>query len=510
VEGPLERLRGIDSECRRLIHAAAVLQWDQETCMPRLGVEERSEQLALLQGLIHDRQSSLEVGEALDALGVPPAEKDVDGAAALRGLPQRERAFLRELRRGHRRGTQLPRRLVTELARQTAVGQHLWARSREARSFTMFCPQLKRIVELVRETAACLGYSEHPYDPLLDEHEPWTSTAEVQKVFEVLGRGLQDLLQRILGCGRRPNTHFLRRHFQPGAQREFCLQALRAIGYDLDRGRLDESAHPFTITLGGSDVRVTTRFDPHFPGAGIFGALHEGGHALYELGIDESLRGSILAEGTSQGMHASQSRLWEPLVGRSLPCWEHFYPRLRELFPHALSDVSLEEFHGGVNAVAPSMIRVEADEVTYNLHILLRFDMERLLVARQLEVEDLPGAWNEACVGRLGVRPTDDAQGVLQDIHWSMGAIGYFPTYALGNLYAAQLFAAFARDNPDWPAQIRQGRFGSLQGWLREKVHRHGKVFCASELCRRATGSSLEPSHLLEYLNRKFSEVYGL
>lgn len=506
----LERLQVIDAECQKLIHTSAILQWDQETYMPSRAVEERSEQLALLQGLIHDRLTSAEVGQALDALRVPANEKDVEGASALRGLEEAQRAFLREARRSYRRNTQLPRELVTELARQTAIGQQLWARAREASSFTLFSAQLKIIVGLVRDVAACLGHAQHPYDPLLDEYEPWTTTAEVQRVFAGLAKGLTELLGRILAHGKPVDSSFLCREYDVARQRQFSLEALRAMGYDFERGRLDESAHPFTTTLGRADVRVTTRYHPRFFSTGIFGTVHEGGHALYEMGIDESLRGTLLGDGASQGIHESQSRLWENLIGRSLPFWEHFYPRLRELFPTALDGVSLQAFHRGVNAVGPSLIRVEADEVTYGLHIVLRFELEKRLIARELEVEDLPEAWSAASQRLLGVRPPGDAEGVLQDIHWSMGSIGYFPTYALGNLYAAQFFAAFAREHPDWPAQVRQGQFAVLREWLRDKIHRHGRVYSARELCRRVTGCPLDPVHQLEYLNRKFSEVYGL
>lgn len=510
MDRQLQRLREIDGECRRLIHTAAVLQWDQETYMPSRAVEERAEQLSLLQGLVHDRLTSAEVGEALAGLGVPESELEVEQSAGLGRLSVADRAFLRETRRSYRRSTQIPRDLVMELARQAAIGQELWARAREASSFRLFSGQLETIVGLVREMAACLGHMGHPYDPLLDEYEPWMKTADAQRVFEGLKAGLSELLQRIQSAGRPVNTEFLSRQYEVARQRQFSLEVLRAVGYDFQRGRLDESAHPFTSTLGRADVRVTTRFNPRFFNTGIFGTIHEGGHALYELGIDEALHGSLLADGASLGIHESQSRMWENLVGRSLPFWRHFYPRLRELFPGGLDGVSLEDFHRGVNAVGPSLIRVEADEVTYNLHICLRFDLEKLLIAGDLPVEDLPAAWDEASRALLGVSPPDDASGVLQDIHWSMGAIGYFPTYALGNLYAAQFFDAFTRQRPDWEAEVGKGELSPLRSWLQENIHRHGRLYPAPELCRRVTGSTLEPAYLLRYLDRKYAQVYAL
>jgi carboxypeptidase Taq len=506
----LERLRAIDRQVHLLGHTAAVLHWDQETYMPAQAVDERAEQLALLQGLIHDRTTDPAVGDFLGELGVPESEQEVEQAASLRALNTVDRAFLREIRRSFRRNTQIPRRLVIELARQTAVGQQLWATARREANFPMFAGQLKTIVSLMREMASCLGYVDHPYDPLLDEYEPFTGTAEVTKVFDGLQQGLKELLQRIRTSRRPVETAFLSRQYDVARQREFSLEVLQALGYDFQRGRFDESAHPFTSTLGRADVRVTTRFNPSFFNSGIFGTIHEAGHALYELGLDETLRGGILGDGASLGIHESQSRMLENLVGRSLPFWEHFYPRLQEVFPASLGDVSLEAFHRGINAVGPSLIRVEADEVTYGLHIVLRFELEKSLIAGDLEVEQLPEAWKQKADRLLGVSPPDDSRGVLQDIHWSMGAIGYFPTYALGNLYAAQFFDCFEKQNADWQAQLRQGQFTPLLGWLREQIHRHGRLYPAPELCRRVTGKRLEPTHFLDYLNRKFSEVYAL
>jgi carboxypeptidase Taq len=507
VNEKLLRLKEIDREHRLLGHAAAVLHWDQETYMPDGAVRERADQLSLLSGLIHDRITQPEIGEILTTLGVtfepdplPVVPEIFEGV---------DRAFLRGLARVYRRSTKIPRRLVTELAKQTAMGQHIWVEARKAADFSKFSGQLSVIIGLVREVSACLGYEDHPYDPLLDEYEPWMKTAEVEEVFAGLRAGLRKLLDRIQGSEVSVDINFLHRDYEIEKQKLFNLQVSKAIGYDFHRGRIDESAHPFTTTLGSSDVRITTRYNANFFPAGVFGTIHECGHGLYELGFGEDLQGSLLAEGTSLGVHESQSRMWENLIGRSLPFWNHFLPELKKFFPGSLKDVGLRRFYEGINRVAPSFIRVEADEVTYNLHVLLRFELEKQLVTGDLAVEDLPVAWNAKMKELLGLTPPDDAQGVLQDIHWSGGMIGYFPTYALGNLYAAQFFQALIREVSDWRQQLEQGQFARILDWLRGNVHKHGGVYSAQELCSRITAETLNPRHLLGYLEKKFGDIYG-
>jgi carboxypeptidase Taq len=504
----VQRLREIDGEYRLLSHASALLHWDQETYMPEAAVQERAEQLSLLSGMMHDRITQPEIGEMLDSIGVrfepdpvPVVPQTFQGIDA---------AFLRELARLYRRNMKIPRRVVTEFARQTAIGQRVWIEAREAADFSRFSGQLAVILDLVRELSSCLGFQDHPYDPLLDEYEPWMKTAEVEEVFKGLRTGLRDLLERIEASGRSVDAAFLHLSYDIAKQKSFGLKVLQTIGYDFTRGRLDESAHPFTTTLGSSDVRITTRYNEDFLPSGIFGTIHECGHGLYELGFDKALQASLLAEGASLGVHESQSRMWENLIGRSLPFWSHFYPQLQELFPDCLHGVDLRGFYHGVNRVAPSFIRVEADEVTYNLHILLRFELEKQLVTKELAVEDLPGAWNNGMEELLGLSPPDDAKGVLQDIHWSAGMIGYFPTYALGNLFAAQFFDAMCRELPDWRGQVEGGRFENILLWLRQNLHRHGRLYSAGELCERITGQSLNPRYLLDHLERKFGEIYGL
>jgi carboxypeptidase Taq len=365
------------------------------------------------------------------------------------------------------------------------------------------------VVSLVREMASALGWEEQAYDPLLDEYEPYMKTQDLERIFASFLPRLKGLVARIAAAGREPDTAFLTRSFPPALQEKFGRQVLEAMGYDFRRGRLDVSAHPFTTRLGNADVRLTTRYNPEYFNSGIFGMIHEGGHGIYEQGAGAGLGGTLLADGASMGMHESQSRLYENVIGRSLPFWKYFYPRLRELFPAALKDVDLKAFYRGINAVRPSLIRVEADEVTYNLHIVLRFNLEKALLEGSLAVRDLPEAWNRQSAELLGLTPPGDAEGVLQDIHWCWGAIGYFPTYTLGNLYSAQLYAAMQRELPDLEQEMSEGNLEIIRAWLAEKIHKAGRLYPAGELCLRATGEKLDPAYFMDYLEAKYSEIYG-
>jgi carboxypeptidase Taq len=503
----LQRLKEVDREYRLLSHTAAILHWDQETYMPEAAVQDRADQLSLLSGLMHDRITHPEVGEQLSDLGVAFQQGPVPQVPeTFQGI---EGAFLRELARQYRRSSKIPRRVVTELTKQTAIGQRIWAEARKDSDFSKFSGQLAVILELVREVSSCLDFEDHPYDPLLDEYEPWMKSAEVGEVFAGLREGLKRLLDRIRGSGKSVDTEFLGRNYEIEKQKSFGFRVLKALGYDLKRGRLDESAHPFTTTLGSDDVRITTRYNGRFFPTAIFGTIHECGHGLYELGFDPAVQGTLLADGASLGLHESQSRMMENMIGRSLPFWTHFYPELKKIFPDSLADVDLRRFYEGVNRVTPSFIRVEADEVTYNLHILLRFELEKQLISGDLAVDDLPAAWNAKMEELLGLKPPDDAKGVLQDVHWSGGMFGYFPTYSLGNLYAAQFFNILKADISDWRKHFEEGHFRAILDWLREKIHKHARVYSARELCTRVTGESLNPRYLLEYLEEKFGEIYG-
>jgi carboxypeptidase Taq len=347
------------------------------------------------------------------------------------------------------------------------------------------------------------------YDPLLDDYEPGLKTADVQAIFTVLRPQQVALIQEI---GARPplDDSFLHQPYDTQKQWDFGVEVITSFGYDWNRGRQDKSPHPFSTSFGLDDVRITTRVYPNYLNPALFGTMHEAGHAMYEQGVDRNLERTPLAHGASLGLHESQSRMWENLVGRSLPFWEHFYPRLQQTFPEQLGQVDLMTFFKGANRVQPSLIRVEADEATYNLHIMLRLELEIALLEGSLEVKDLPEAWNANMQAYLGITPPDDALGVLQDIHWSIGLIGYFSTYALGNLIAAQIWERINADIPDLAGQIRQGEFAPLLGWLRQNIHKHGSKFEPQELVQRVTGSKIDPAPYIRYLRSKFGQIYGL
>ena len=481
-----------------LNHAAAVLEWDQETYMPEGAAESRAHQIATLRRLSHDFLTADETSRYLEAL----ADKEFEPGSD-------DEAILLIARRDFDRATRIPSDLVADLARTAALARQAWRNARENDDFALFSPHLEKIIDLNRQKAEALGYKEHIYDALLDEYEPGMKTSEVASVFADLR---QQLVPIVKDLTERPqlDDSIIHRHFPHSAQWKFGVDVIRDIGYDFTNGRQDLSTHPFTTTFSISDVRLTTRLDEHFFNPAFFGTLHEAGHGMYEQGVDRSLERTLLAEGTSLGMHESQSRLWENLVGRGRDFWQCYFPKAQEAFPEALGGVNLEEFYRAINRVQNSLIRVEADEVTYNLHIMIRFEIETELMNGSLSVEGLPDAWNDRMEAYLGIRPGNDAEGVLQDIHWSLGAIGYFPTYALGNLMSTQLFNAALRDIPDLREHIRHGSFVQLLGWLRNHVHCFGRKKTASEILLDATGSGLSVESWIQYIQRKYEDIYSL
>jgi carboxypeptidase Taq len=506
----LKRLIELDREIALLGHVNALLGWDQETYMPSKAVEERSEQIALVEGLAHERSVAVEIGDLLGALGSTTESPLGDPA-----LDARERAYLRVLRTAYDRETKLPADLVAELARETSLSQAVWIDARARNDFHSFAPRLERMVELKKRQAACLsvgkaGASVGGYDALLDLFEPGATSASVASVFSLLRKDLVALLGKI---GSRPQVDdsFLHKPCEAKRQAAISEWLMGLMSYDLGRGRLDTVAHPFTTTLGGDDVRITTRYIEDFFVSSLFSTVHEAGHALYELGMAPGPEFAItrLRDASSMAVHESQSRLWENMVGRSRAFWKPNYGRLAELAGAPLEGVGLDAFARAVNKVEPSLIRTEADEVTYGLHVILRFELEAELISGRLSVKDLPAAWNAKMKELLGIAPPDDAQGCLQDVHWSAGLFGYFPSYALGNLYAAQFWSAMKREMPDLDGRIESGDLASVLGWLRSHVHAPGAIYRPGELVRRVTGSDLDPRHFAAYLNEKYSRVYG-
>ncbi len=485
-----------------VLHSCAdVLGWDERTYMPPKGSAHRAEQMALLARLCHEMATTPVIGELLGEVERSPLVKNTDSTEA---------ANVREIRRSYNRAIKLPKALVEELARVTTRAQQVWQQARKANEFPTFLPWLEKIVALKREEAQAIGYSGVPYDALLDEYEPGATTAEVTGVFAELREQLVPLVAAIAASGKRPRHDILEREYPIERQKEFGQTAAAAIGFDFDAGRLDTTTHPFCSGLGPGDCRITTRYNPRHFNESFFGILHEAGHGIYEQGLDADHFGTPAGSFASLGIHESQSRLWENQVGRSRPFWEHFFPKAQQAFPTALGDVSLDDFLFAINDVRPSFIRVEADEATYNLHILLRFELEQALVRGDLKPADGPGAWNEKFKRSFGLKVPDDAHGCLQDIHWSGGGIGYFPTYTLGNLYAAQLMEQARQDLGDLDGAFRRGAFGGLKTWLNEKVHRPGRRHSAGELCRRVTGRPLSPEPLVSYLRRKYAPLYAI
>ncbi len=480
---------------------ASLLGWDERTYMPHHGSAHRADQIALLARLSHETLTNPVIGELLAAVEASPLVRDKDSDAA---------ANVREIRRHYDRGVKLPKELVEEIARVTTRAQQVWQEARQANDFTAFQPWLEKVVALLRQKAQAIGYQRVPYDALLDEYEPGATTAEITTLFAALRSELVPLISAIIGSGRKPRRDLLQGEYPIDQQQRFGREAAAAIGFDFDAGRLDVTTHPFCSGIGPGDCRITTRYNPRHFNESFFGILHEAGHGIYEQGLPAEHFGTPLGTCASLGIHESQSRLWENQVGRSRPFWEHFFPRAQQTFPTALGDVSLDDFLFAINDVRASFIRVEADEATYNMHIILRFELEQALISGDLKPADVPGVWNEKFKQLFNLTPPTDAQGCLQDIHWSMGGIGYFPTYTLGNLYAAQFMEQARRDIPGLDGEFRAGRFRGLKTWLNDKIHRAGQRYRAGELCQRVTGQPLSHQPLMAYLRSKYEKQYGI
>ncbi|OJX38874.1 MAG: carboxypeptidase [Chloroflexi bacterium 44-23] len=499
MQEKMELLKSRIADIAHLSHAGAVLGWDQNTYMPPAGATGRGNQLAVISRVAHEWATAAEMGKLLTDLESYAAQLDPDSDDA---------CLIKVSRRDYDIETRVPSQFVEEQSRTTSLAFSAWVEARQKSDFSIFLPHLEKVVELNQRFAAFFPEFEHPYDALLDQFEPGMKTEEVKAIFAAL-RPQQVELIKAIADQPEVDDSFLHQSFDEQKQWDFGVEVIRKFGYDFQRGRQDKAPHPFTTSFGLDDVRITTRIDPQFLNPMLFGSMHETGHALYNLGFSRSLENSGLDSGASLAVHESQSRLWENLVGRSMPFWQHFYPRLQEVFPQ-LTDVSLERFYKGINKVQPSLIRVEADEATYNLHIMLRLELEIAMLEGSLALKDLPQIWNQKMKDYLGVEPHNDADGILQDVHWSYGNLGYFSTYALGNLVSAQLWEKIQQDVTDLDDQIRQGRFENLLGWLRENVHRHGRKFEPQVLIERVTGSRIDPAPYMRYLNKKYGQIYGI
>ncbi len=500
MEEKLLQLKTILGKANDLQKAAEVLQWDQQTYMPPAGVEARAMQLATLEQLAHNTFVSTEVGQLLEDLQ-PLLESEATDSDTAR--------LIRVTMREYKKACKLPPELVATLAQKTTLAHSAWEKAREEKDFSKFEGILEELLELVRRKAENLGYTEHIYDPLLDSYEPEMKTSEVEAIFRSLKSALIPMIQEIANNHDAIHDDLLQKRFGVGKQWNFGVDVLQHMGYDFTRGRQDKSAHPFTISFSPNDVRITTRLNPNMFASALFSSIHEGGHALYEQGVSPSLSRTMLCEGASMAVHESQSRFWENVIGRSRQFWACFFPRLQELFPKQLAGANAEQMYQAVNVVRPGYIRVEADELTYNLHVFLRFELETALVAGDIEVKELPELWNHKMEKYLGLTPPNDALGVLQDVHWSAAFFGYFPTYALGNLLSLQFDRCLRKALPDCDEYVARGEFAPILNWLRENIHVHGAKFTLAELVQRVTGETINPQAYIEYLQRKYGELYG-
>ena len=498
VQKTLEHLRAHLAPTLDLQQTQALLSWDQNVYLPPGAAAARGQQLATLGGVIHQRTSDPQLGEQLKALEASGADEGDTQDAAL----------VRVARRNFEQATKLPGTFVEDFARARSASQTAWVGARAASDFSQFAPHLAKMVDFNLEQAELLGYDAHPYDALHDLFERGSSTEGLRTVFAELRDALVPLLREL--AAKDNSDAPLRQAFSEAEQEAFAVGVIRAFGYDFEHGRLDRTVHPFATSMSKYDVRVTTRYVPNFLSPALFGTLHEAGHALYEQGISSDYDRSPLGVAVSLGVHESQSRLWENLVGRSEGFWHWAYPKLQATFPAQLGSVTQRDFYRAINRVSPSLIRVEADEVTYNLHVMVRFELELALLEGTLKAAELPEAWNAKYEDYLGVTPPNDAQGCLQDIHWSLGMFGYFPTYTLGNLTSVQLFDAVKAAHPELEGDIQRGQFDKLLGWLRENIHQHGSRYEPAELLERATGQRLDAGPYIRYLTEKFEALYGV
>ena len=496
----LQRLKEILGEVSDLGRAGAVLAWDQETFMPPGGVENRADQLTTLERLSHSRFTADDVGALLDA---------AEGEVARLPFDSDDASLVRVTRRDYEQARKLPLELVGEIARAGATARPVWEKARADANFKLFAPYLEKNVELNRRVADALGYRKRPYDALLDRTEPGLTTDQLEEIFIELKQAIVPLVADVARNADAVDDSVLHRGFDPDVQVQYALDVVRKLGYDIERGRQDISAHPFTIPFGPGDVRITTRVSRDFFNECLFGSIHEAGHAMYYQGVGKNLDRTPLWDGASPGVHESQSRLWENMVGRSPEFWRHFYPSLRKTFPEPLKGVDEEQFFRAVNKSYPSLIRVEADEVTYNLHILMRFELENEMLEGSLQVKDLPEAWNARIKEYLGIDVPNDGVGVLQDIHWSWVDFAVFPGYTLGNLMGAQLMEKIRMDLPGLDGQIERGEFGPLLKWLQTNVYQHGRKFTPNELMERATGKPVSAEPWIAYVRQKFGALYG-
>jgi carboxypeptidase Taq len=501
LEKTLEQFKEIDEKISHLSSIVGLTDWDSKVMAPKKGRNVFAKAVGTLRTEIFKLTVSEEFGELLEVLTKPEHTAVLD---------KETNAKVREYNTNYQKTKRIPADLFKEYSILTGQANDAWEEARANNDFARYLPYLEKIVDFKRKFAEIYGYEDHPYDALLDEFEPGLTVKLLDPLFAKLRESSVNLLERIGQHGKKTPDEVFNQSFEVEKQKEFNRFILPIIGFDTDAGRLDETVHPFAQTVNIGDVRLTTRYLENNVRSAMFGTIHEAGHGIYEQHVNPKYEETVLQSGASFGIHESQSRFLENMVGRSKEFWRYFYPHLQSIFSKQLENVSLEDFYRSVNTVKPSFIRVEADELTYNLHIMLRYEIEKGLIAGKIEAKDLPAIWNQKMQDYLGITPATDTEGVLQDVHWSFGGIGYFPSYSLGNLYAAQILHTIQKELPDFYNHIENGRFDIVQDWLKENIHQYGKLYTPNELIVKITGEELNAEYLVEYLEKKYTEVYGL
>jgi carboxypeptidase Taq len=496
----IARLNALVGEVVDLRNAASLIGWDERVSMPPGGVAVHGDMAATIQRIAHEKFTSPELGDALGN-----AAREVESLPPDAELSR----LVRVTAQDYDRAVRVPSEYIEEHAHVASAAHQAWKEARAQSRYQIFQPHLEKVVRLGQQYAGFFQPIAHPYDALIDPYEPGILTSEIQEMFDVL-RPRQVELVRAIQERSVEQPPFAGAYYDEHEMLAFSTEVISAFGFDWSRGRQDKSTHPFATPIGSDDVRITTRFSNRHPFEMLFAAMHEAGHALYEQGVSPAWNRTLVRGGASLGMHESQSRLWENVIGRSRPFWQHFFPHLKRRFSRQLSGVTLDAFHRGINQVRPSLIRVEADEVTYNLHVMVRVEIEIAMLTGAITTDDAPAYWNAKMKEYLGTVPDTDANGILQDMHWSIGLFGYFATYTLGNLIALQLWQKYTKDDPQWAERLQRGEFGTLREWLRTALHQHGRSYQPRDLVMRITGHSVSTEPYLDYLESKYGELYGI
>ncbi|MBY9005578.1 MAG: carboxypeptidase M32 [Candidatus Lokiarchaeota archaeon] len=494
----LNKLKERFSELKKFKYINNLLQWDQQVYMPDGSIQDRSSLIELISKISHKRLISNKTKVLINK-----AEKIND-------LNLIDSAIFREAKREYEKAIKIPTDLVIEIAKTSILGHDAWKKARNKKKFTIFKPFLAKMIELQKEYADRLDIGQSRYDTLLDDYEPGATSEWISKIFNYLSKHIKEILNKLKNSAEKLDQSILKKKYDPKKQWEFSLEIIKTLGFNFNIGRQDKSTHPFTVSLSPNDVRITTRILESFLPACLFGSIHECGHALYDMGFMKAIHNTNLAGGASLGFHESQSRLWENIIGKSKEFWHYWYPKLQELFPENLKNYSEDNFYKSINSVKPSLIRVEADEVTYSLHIILRFEIENLIFNDKVEVSELPQLWNEKTETLLDLKIPDDSKGILQDVHWSGGAFGYFPTYCLGNLYAAQLYDSILKKDLVLKEKISNGNFLDLLNYLKKDVHQYGRIYHPKELIKKITGKNLNPDYYIDYLKQKYYQIHSI